>query len=361
MRILFLSGASRYLTHKINPLRDPSFVYRLHNPAMSALSLGHKIGIYHLRDLLNPFVSKDWDIAIIHRPSFTKLFLRSIDILKKRSIPVIGDFDDLVFSPQYALFRPSVRNGLEPLENIQKKTLNHLAAIKYVDGVSVSNAVLKNAFLNLNIDSKICIVNPNSWHYSWSDVNLLKNRNNPNGYNTIKNQILNLGYLSGTRTHDSDLAMIEESIYEIVNDYKKIKVRFVCYGKIKVPKKLAKVAVVKDKIPFKKYHNLFSNINLNLAPLEKTPFNDAKSAIKIIEAGFFGIQTICSPIPDYLDSPITARIIADEPKNWANGIKSGIDLLMDNKNSSAIREQVFDEYHPINNTKRFMSSLESHI
>ena len=53
--------------------------------------------------------------------------------------------------------------------------------------------------------------------------------------------------------------------------------------------------VHRDKVPFSEFAGQFVGVWANLAPLEQTPFNQSKSALKALEAGYWGIPTICSP------------------------------------------------------------------
>ena len=48
------------------------------------------------------------------------------------------------------------------------------------------------------------------------------------------------------------------------------------------------------KVPFSKHWENYNGIWLNLAPLEPSLFNESKSALKIIEAGYFNIPTLAS-------------------------------------------------------------------
>ncbi len=357
MKLLFLSGARGYLRFKIDPFRDPSFIYRLHNPAVSAMKLGHKVGIYHLKDLSNPFFSKKWDVAIIHRPSFNSVFYRATDILMRNGIPIYGDFDDLIFSIHHASERPSVKNGTETINQSLLRIKNHLKAIECIDGVIVSNPFLKKHILDIQHLKKKCIIMKNSWHLSWKDK-LNKNIfNNDSKNNKPNKDVFYLTYFSGTRTHDLDLLMITDSLFNVMKKHKNLKFKF--YGKGNIEKKIANMSIKEKKIHFKKYHTVFSSSFVNLAPLEDTVFNNAKSAIKIIEAGFFGIKTVCSPNPDYIQSPMSARNIAYNVSDWEEQLNLAIDTAHNKKNIHIVMDEIRYTYDPINTTKELIIDFES--
>ena len=353
MRLLYLSGAKSFIRHKIDPFRDPSFIYRLHNPAISAIELGHKVGIKHLLDLSNPFTDKCWDVAIIHRPSLNSTFINAVKILKSHNIPIFGDFDDLIFSIQHAADRPSVKIGIETLKQSINRIQNHLQAIELINGVITSTSFLADIISKIIKPTKNIIVMNNSWHFSWLKKNQIKIED---GRSLDKKQ-LQLNYFSGTRTHDLDLALITEPLLKILNKHKNIV--FVFVGKGNLPLVLNTKAMRQKKIHFSKYPNAVSRAFINLAPLENTTFNNAKSALKIIEAGFFGIQTVCSPTPEYRDAPEISRNIASSIYEWEIVLNEAIEAGYDAEIIQDRAREVRSHYHPLVTTKKLISCLES--
>lgn len=76
-----------------------------------------------------------------------------------------------------------------------------------------------------------------------------------------------------------------------------------------------------DKVAFANYHQQFDGIWVNLAPLEDTPFNACKSALKALEAGYWGIPTICSPNPDYQRYTTAGAMVASSPEDWLQALE----------------------------------------
>jgi glycosyltransferase involved in cell wall biosynthesis len=65
------------------------------------------------------------------------------------------------------------------------------------------------------------------------------------------------------------------------------------------------------------------NLDLALAPLEYHPFNDAKSALKVLEYGILGYPVICTDIVTYQgDFPVTR--VSNSPQEWIEAIRHAI-------------------------------------
>jgi len=54
----------------------------------------------------------------------------------------------------------------------------------------------------------------------------------------------------------------------------------------------------RSKLPFDQYKSAVCGATVNLAPLEPTRFNASKSGLKVVEAAWWGVPTLCSPNAD---------------------------------------------------------------
>lgn len=111
-----------------------------------------------------------------------------------------------------------------------------------------------------------------------------------------KNKII-LGYFSGSITHNDDFKLILPVIKNILTKYQNVYLKIV--GILDVPIELAEF---KDKIltesftEWTKLPKLISEIDVNLAPLEESIFNEAKSENKWVEAALVRVPTISSNV-----------------------------------------------------------------
>ena len=105
-----------------------------------------------------------------------------------------------------------------------------------------------------------------------------------------------VGYGSGTRTHDADLALASEGLLKLLATFPQVDL--VIFGYLELPLEFAPFLSRVRRVPFlaaQDYYRALRQFDINLAPLEAGVFNDAKSNIKFIEAAVFGIPTVASP------------------------------------------------------------------
>ncbi len=351
MRILFLSTAAGYLRHKLDPSRDPSFIYRIQNTALALQRLGVDARMLHLSDMRIPGRARGWDIVVIHRPAMSDAFAAALEKFRANQTLVFGDFDDLIFSPAQVADRPAVRAGEKSADVASRRALRHLEAIRELDGVIASTPVLIDAFAALPNPPARRVLLPNSWHLSWESM-----RNEaPSSPSGMASGQASVTYFSGSRTHDADLAMIAPAITSTLPDFPGFRVDLVGkVGRDGVPFE----CTLSPKVPFAAYGRLVATSSVNLAPLEDTSFNSAKSALKVIEAGFFGIRTVCSPIPDYVDAPESARLLASSVPQWCEALREAFQDVTDGRpGRQRLRHEVQERYDPLNAARRLLSEL----
>lgn len=96
---------------------------------------------------------------------------------------------------------------------------------------------------------------------------------------------MKIGYFSGSITHNADFELIMPAIKYIMYQYPFVELYLV--GEVDVPKYLYRYKERIKSIPFGDWRELpqkIADMDINLAPLENTIFNEAKSENKWIEA-----------------------------------------------------------------------------
>ena len=106
-----------------------------------------------------------------------------------------------------------------------------------------------------------------------------------------------LTYFPGTRGHNADFAMIAGAVQRFLASHPEW--HLLVAGPLEFELDVAPHRIRRlERVDFERYHEIVQRGAINLAPLEDSPFNRCKSALKIMEAGFFGIPSVASPIPD---------------------------------------------------------------
>ena len=290
---------------------DPSFRYRCDNLAYALKGLGINCRLAHIDSFA---MTADLSHVIFHRPRYSNRFRRLVRQLDNRGITVIADFDDLVFDPAYLDFSPAVLNNVQSRRNIKQRFLSHFEALQHIRNVTVSTSELGRFARTTFPDVKTCVLQ-NYIHYDWPYKTPQPNIN--------KRKVLT--YFPGTRSHDRDFWQIEDVIDYFLTKNKDIHLLVIGPLSSQLLKKRSPQVRHLPKLPFTDYVQAASNSWINLLPLEPTPFNQCKSAIKIIEAGSYNTPTISSPLSDAVRFCGTAASIAIDQQQWLQHLESFLD------------------------------------
>ena len=85
------------------------------------------------------------------------------------------------------------------------------------------------------------------------------------------------------------------------------------------------------------------NLDIAVAPLAQTPFNQAKSNLRLLEYGILGIPVVCTDIDPYRGSP--ACCVANTTAAWTNALRERIhDPKARKREGKALRQWVHQHY-----------------
>lgn len=298
----FLAGTSDQLRVMALPADDNgSGVYRVCMPALEAnssglaatrLSKGYPHAIHFERLEIRTLYSQR-QVDDNHLNALSELR----DLLPK--LRIVMDFDDLLaeISPHNFYFQDAWKDMPRRL-----KQLGRLC-----DVFTVSTEPLANAMRDFH-DHVVTIPNgidPSQW-------TRLPRR--PRG----KTDKLRVGWVGGY-SHASDLALIREVLAKLARDVDWIMLGM-CLEDSKTHLKEFYPAV-----PFAQYPNKFASLDLDLtlAPLEITHFNECKSNLRLLENGILGIPVIATDITPYqCGLPVT--LLGNQPDKWIRAIKDRI-------------------------------------
>lgn len=298
----FVAGTSDQLRAMALPADDNgSGVYRVCMPALEAnssglaatrLSKGYPHAIHFERLEIRTLYSQR-QVDDSHLNALSELR----DLLPR--LRIVMDFDDLLteISPHNFYFQDAWKDMPRRL-----KQLGRLC-----DVFTVSTEPLANAMRDFH-DHVVTIPNgidPSQWKR-------LSRR--PHG----KMDKLRVGWVGGY-SHAGDLALIREVVSKLARDVDWITLGMCLEDSKPHLKEFYPV------VPFAQYPNKFASLDLDLAlaPLEMTHFNECKSNLRLLENGILGIPVIATDITPYqCGLPVT--LLGNQPDKWIRAIKDRI-------------------------------------
>ncbi|HWU97637.1 MAG TPA: hypothetical protein VN114_03915 [Oxalicibacterium sp.] len=300
---------------------DGSFIYRCENLALALNALGHKTSLLHVSALL---VRSDFDVVVFLRPERSWMFDHAVRRLRKRGVMLIADVDDLIFDPDCADFRPSIRNGKTNQEEVREAFAINAEAMSMMDKVQFSTQELRRRYRAL-YPNAVCNVIPNSGYRSWNKIT-------PN-----PDTGRNISYLVGTRTHDRDFSIVVPVLLRLLEKHQDLTVRLV--GPIDVGLNHPRVVRL-ERVKFSKYAELVRDSYITIAPLEDTPFNQCKSAIKATEGAMMNVPTVASRVGEYNNIDVLGLLKAGTPEEWETQLEFALDAENHRQLSDGLRERM---------------------
>lgn len=249
------------------------------------MALGHRTELVHLSQL--PWWQR-FDVVVLHRPRLGLRLQFILATLRAAGTQVVADFDDLVFAPELAEHSPGVVNQLIGLAVTQKQYASHAAALTRMARITVSTPPLQAAVMRQCQGAAVTVL-PNAIHRSWRSLALRSRR--------AAGTPATLGYCPGTRSHDLDFATVIPALERVLDRHPDLRLRIT--GPLEFTLRARPDQIVhQDRVSFADYAAAVAAADINLAPLEDSPFTRCKSALKVIEAGWLGVPTLASPLPD---------------------------------------------------------------
>lgn len=227
---------------------------------------------------------------ILYRCAESPVILKMVQIAKETGKPVLYDMDDLVFDTRYTnqlayTKQLSVFRKKQYDDNVQ----SYGRLLRESDVAIASTARMKTE-LNRFVTTVIMSENQVSDEViAWSDHAL----------QTVAKdeQKIIIGYFSGSITHNENIAMIQDDLARILSDYSQVYLMIV--GHLDIPDCLLPFQsriIQQPYVAAEQLPALIRSVDINLAPLVSSVFNEAKSAIKYIEAALVEVVTVASDI-----------------------------------------------------------------
>ena len=254
---------------------------------------------------------------IFFRCPYTDMVGDFVKLAKSLNKKVLFDIDDLVIDTKYT----------DTIKHLETMTVEERAL--YDDGVKRMGKTLCLCDAAITTTERLATelrnyvpevyINRNTASETMCNLSNEALRTKIQNKNTI-----DIGYFSGSLTHNSDFELILPALTRVMERNDKIYLHIV--GELNIPGSLMRF---KDRIvahPFvdwKKLPQLIASVDINLAPLEEGIFNEAKSENKWVEAALVQVPTIASNVGAFarmIEQNITG-VLCKDSEEWENALE----------------------------------------
>jgi glycosyltransferase involved in cell wall biosynthesis len=328
-----------------------TFRYRVYNMIQVLRTYGDKIGASFFcnddKDNLDLVIDAA-DTIVICRARYNDHINYMITRAHAKGKRVLFDVDDLVFNTDYThLILRTLDQNIEASE-----TWDHWfgwigrigATLKMCDGAIATNDYLARHIAEFS-GLSTCVI-PNFLNREQLAIsNEIYQKKVDSSF--ARTDSIDIGYFSGTPTHNNDFAIVAQSLAKIMR--KDSRVRLFVVGFLEPKSGLEEHA---DRITFYPLHDfinlqhLMSLVEINIVPLLDNGFTNCKSELKYFEAAAVGTLTIATPIYSYA-SAITHEKngYLSRSTEWHNGISTMIEKIDNYKDMACVaREHAIDRY-----------------
>ena len=345
-RVLFVVGIDGA------PLR-----YRAQLPAEALALRGVASDIRHYRDPDVRALASGADVVVVYRVPATVQVLALIREARAAGTPVAFDVDDLIFDPTIADEIPALR--LLPsdeaalwLEGVRRYRTTMEACDAYIGSTP---RLVEHARQVVGIDAHLFENGVGTALGAASEVASARPR---------RPGPPRIGYFSGTTTHDDDWRHIEPAVLGVLREHPDVELWL--GGHLRPTDAVASLGDRVRRIPFVSWEELpelLRDLDVSLAPLQPgSRFNDAKSAIKWLEAALVGTPTIASPSAPFVDAIVPGRTgwLADDVEEWSAALVAALTDGGERRRIGArARRHALLHWSPHLQGERYLSVLET--
>ena len=305
--------------------------YRVLNKAEQLEKLGYDVKVVNLSKL-QLLDCKGASHIIIYRAPDLPILSQVCQLANKTGVPIFYDIDDLVFDTKYTDQLAYTQNlSTVDKNNYDESVRGYGRMLEKCDAVITSTNQLAKELKNYK---KAVIINRNVLSKELVEIS----RKTP--HKDSDNHKVKMAYFSGSITHNENFEMIKPAIISLLKKYPYLELHLA--GHLDIPEDIAyfgEQIVTHPYVDWKELPRLISAIDINLAPLVHSTFNEAKSEIKWLEAAVVKVPTVASRIgsfEDMIDDGVDGILASDT--EW----EEKLEVLIINKASrSQIAENAF--------------------
>lgn len=267
---------------------------------------------------LNLDMVRMYRVFIFFRCPYTDTIGEFIKRAKEDNKVVLYDIDDLMIDKSYT-------KTIKYLDNMSESEL-----VSYYEGIELNQKTLRlcdgaitttermaeelakyvsKVYINRNVASE--------------EMLKLSEEASRNNIGKQKDGKIRIGYFSGSITHNADLELVLPVIIRLMKKYQNLVL--VLSGELSLPEGLKEFANRIEHTPFKDWKKLpkqIASVDINIAPLEESIFNEAKSENKWVEAALVRVPTVASNVGAFkkmIQHGETGMLCSDE-EDWERSL-----------------------------------------
>ena len=297
--------------------------YRVHHPSESLRLHGATTRVVHYLDPTLERVADGMDAVVLQRVPATAHVLHLVEHWRSAGLLVVFDVDDLIVDPTMVDRIP----GPDALPAADRERYvdglhRYRTTLEHCDGAIVPTTPLAES-IGRTTGLPVAVV-PNG-------LGLVELRLAVAATSTLRTDrsSTTLAYFSGSDSHQADLDLISGPLADLMRERPEVELLLV--GPITPGPALAPLAdriTHRDFQPWTLLYEQLAAVDVNLAPLVlPSEFNEAKSAIKWLEAAAVGVPTVASatrPFLDAIDDDRTGVLCADLD-DWSASLTALVD------------------------------------
>lgn len=290
-------------------------------------------------------------VFVFFRCPYTETIGTFIEKAKRYNKTVIFDIDDLVFNTQYTDTIPYIiKMDVADRKIYDDGVVRMGKTLSLCDAAITTTEVLaeelskyvKKVYINRNVASDSMLAYSNAALESLQAECGKANRKKDKCIIKIPNEI-SLGYFSGSITHNTDFAIILPVIQRLMAEKENLHLYLV--GELDLPDELKRFEERIHTLGFMDWQKLpfvIAQMDINLAPLEDTLFNRAKSENKWTEASLVKVLTVASDVGAFhtmIEDQVTGVLCRNTEEDWYQKLCEMID---DSKKRKCIACRAYD-------------------
>jgi glycosyltransferase involved in cell wall biosynthesis len=289
--------------------------YRVANVVCAFRQLGRSVVV--LPEELAPLaVGNGWepDCTVVFRcPAWSWTIAELSDYIRGLGKSLAFDVDDLVFSPETLDSIDAYRRLSDAGKHAYLRgVIGYRDQILLSDFVLVPTISLASEVEKLNVPARVL---PNTLDRHQMEIW----RTQAVRTNSYSKDSVVVAYFSGSKTHQNDFVQCAKALQWLLKCNPNVHLLLVGHLDLgpewsEFDSRIKRISM----LPYLAQSRMFRDVDINIAPLELTPFNDAKSELKLFEAGLAKVPTIASPTSPYATFIRDSRggLLASNEAEW---------------------------------------------